>query len=356
MAMQEPTHHDHHEPRPRLRLLPGLAPQPCTRCGGPKALGRGRRLCESCTAHDEARRLCRHCGAEKGEGQGRVLCEPCAVKARQPSPCHACGEPTAKGTGERFCRDCAPVVHDVAQRRRRARVGLKRKPCRGCGRPKGPGSRRIYCDACRAKREAPRTCARDDCERPVTEPHKRYCEPCRVVREREFRLERQRRYYERRIKADPEGVADSRRVASARYAAKRRARPNYPHPVRRRLGAVSAGPLIEKVIKPMFVKALHEVDLEAPDWTDPKDIMRASRGGANRHQKAGQMGPTQRIANLMGTSERTVYAWLQGERQSLHLATLDTALQGCEINWFEVYEPGDEGYAEVRLGIGGQKQ
>jgi hypothetical protein len=150
---------------------------------------------------------CNHCGAPKPAGRGRKLCDACSARWQHQvstKRCFRCGGPCAPQ--KILCAECK----ELAEWKRRTRHRSKRKPCVDCGGPKPPGQRRRVCDRCLKKRaEVPR--CRCCGVRPVRQKFANLCVECKREAEQRLRERRRARNAEyrkqRKVKrgpADPE--------------------------------------------------------------------------------------------------------------------------------------------------------
>jgi hypothetical protein len=160
-------HPQRRERRPIPRVVPALRWRRAVGAGGRSRAGRGRRFCDECVRGDAPR--------------------PVVVRVK---PCHNCGSTAPKPRGHKVCAECAPIVHEAAVARKKARDAMKVLPCAGCGRARrrGTGQGTIYCGPCMEKRaERPRCSVCK--ERPIRGRAKQLCEECHreaVVRRREY--------------------------------------------------------------------------------------------------------------------------------------------------------------------------
>lgn len=80
-----------------------------------------------------------------------------------------------------------------------------------------------------------------------------------------------------------------------------------------------------------------------PDMTDRAAVRRAIEIAAGLGFPS--VGP---VAESLGVSERTINAWVRGERPKLRSSVVEEILLRVDMFWWEVYEPGEDGYELAR--------
>lgn len=202
--------------------------------------------------------------------------------------------------------------------------------------------------------------------------HRRMRDPAR----REAVRERERAYRQRRLQQDPERVRSQARERSRRYLKRimndpvrhaeridkaridrvlRGHKPARPIVIGRSRGVLlPVQPLYERVVLPRLAIYLRQAigsiardktpRLTAlPDMTDRSAVQRTIEIAAALGFPS--VGP---LADELGVSARTINAWVRGERPTLRSSLVEEILVRVGMFWWEVYEPGDDGYEQAR--------
>ena len=138
---------------------------------------------------------CKRCGKPKPKGRGRKLCDACSAEWRRSITrrrCGRCGGPTPQPQ-KHLCDECLELEQWKRRARRRE---AKRQPCIRCGGPKGPGYCRRLCDRCRAERATPKPCVLCGV-RPRRYKKAQLCEICKATQPARARAYRRRVYHDR---------------------------------------------------------------------------------------------------------------------------------------------------------------
>jgi hypothetical protein len=309
------------------------AAAPCSRCGGPKPTGRGRRFCDECVRGDAPR--------------------PVMVRVK---PCHNCGSTAPKPRGHKVCAECAPIVHEAAVARKKARDAMKVLPCADCGRARrrGTGQGTIYCAPCMEKRAQRPRCS--VCrERPIRGRAKQLCEECHreaIVRRREYhRLAARRREAAKkksrvrypdqqgsrmryrldreRDGATLEPAAPILKAGRASDHGQRADSDLFPNLPSAPLAALIDG-LIAREVAGSYIKGGHLLITGESGKVMPLES--APRDGA--------LSPTEAICEWLGITSKTLREWRQGVRTSARFDTADRIVTRAEACWWEIW-PGD---------------
>jgi hypothetical protein len=266
----------------------------------------------------------------------------------------------------RECQQCTswkPLDHDhwiVRKRSDTGHVAQWDPECRACrrGRRRRDWSKRDPDERAARNRRLVEAVKADPVKLDRQRAQRRVQAKRKRQRDPEWERERARRY-RAAVRADPkrmERQRESRRLTiAARVQAEGKQRPHLRrvHPKSAEGSDVPLGPVLDRVVRPALRSALLAAGVRVPDMTDWPAVQAAIREATAAYYSAfDQPGPMMQAARLAGTSERTIWGWMSGERKSIRMQRLDALLVASDKLWFEIYEPGDPGYELVRSSLG----
>jgi hypothetical protein len=307
---------------------------PCSRCGGPKPPGRGRRLCDTCPPADS------------------------------PKPCHCCGERKTRSISSRYCDDCRAIAKEVTVKRRRNRERRTVKVCRGgCGRS-GPfrlptGAITPYCTRCRAAKFAVTLCSA--CKtRPIRAKKTRLCTSCKRAADETKALKK--REWEA---ANPERVHDTQRRARDRRrehyrkeqrdrqrihrALKREAKGGSLAPHESARGRQDQFPMLPAAPLAAAIERLIVAEAAGAYPMAPAIHIRSDTGNTIAMGKGGSheegSSPREIVCARLGVETRSLFGWRSGERKTVQFDTADRILTLAGWCWWDIWTAEEAQFA-----------
>lgn len=391
-----------HETKPASEF-DGPAARACNRCRHEKSLRRCCRcqrrvpiaqfsslhICEDCASVPRLR-VCRRCQVAKPAGEFAFrgsICDACRTTGPPPRACLRCHETKPAGefdlgpTGRRHrgvCRACLAAEADAKRRRKEQRQATWETadgPVRRCHKCREiklvyTGFYRIHAhvNGLSAYGYECRSC---QIARVIRRERKLLQDPARAAQRRASKTEQQRRWrarnqeraaaiqraYRKRLMSDPD--RHQRWLESQRIAYRLR-RERAGHELRI-VDAPAASwtylpiaPLYTRIVIPRLAMHLRAAigaiardttpRLAAlPDMTDRAAVQDAIEIAARLGFPS--VGP---VADELGVSNRTINAWVRGERPTLRSLVVEEILLRVDMFWWELVEPGDAAYEPYR--------
>lgn len=341
----------------------------CEVCGGPKPRGKGVRRCEQCRPPEATTRQCRRCGDDR----------PLDDYVRKGTTCIACRE-TGFPSRWRKCMRCFTELPPTAFPWSDGRQARGQRP--------GERKRRRVCKECVAREHADRAQRREKRRTTWVDPHTgrlvRRCSPCGEIKdlERDFyntinpekqpdwtkrkayvckgcTIKRTGAYF-RRIMADPVTRAEYRaKHAGWRRAWRNRNRERDLESHRRWWQRMMADPERHRRYLESVRLGYHLRKERRGEQSRPRNS--AQRPAAEEGFSALPAFPLgDAVCALaeregidfatacarMETPERTVFAWVQREREIVQFDVADRALTRLDLFWWEVWPP--DAYPDVQ--------